>query len=193
FACANIVTSISYQIAVELLIWRRESDDVPVMPGKRLSDLRVSTPLVSILVPVHNRREHLPSCLRSALAQTRQDFEIVVVDNASTDGTWEVCQGFAKADPRVQIFRNPENIGPVRNWQRSFKYAQGHYGKLLFSDDLMEADYLEKTLPLLSDPHVAFVFSMAKIGAEPATAKAAYRFAPCTGKFSREHYIHRAL
>src|SRR5207249_972829 len=118
---------------------------------------------------------------------------IVVVDNASTDGTWEVCQCFAKADPRVQIFRNPENIGPVRNWQRSLKYAQGHYGKLLFSDDLMEADYLEKTLPLLSDPHVAFVFSMAKIGAEPATAKAAYRFAPCTGKFSREHYIHRAL
>src|SRR5437899_1718931 len=153
----------------------------------------MSAPLVSILVPVHNRRELLPSCLRSALAQTGQDFEIVVVDNASTDGTWEVCQTFAKADPRVRIFRNPENIGPVRNWQRSFKYAQGRYGKLLFSDDLMAPDYLEKTLPFLRDPRVAFVFSMAKIGAEPATAKSVYRFAPRTGKFPRQRYIHSAL
>ena len=153
----------------------------------------MSAPLVSILVPVHNRRDLLPSCLRSALAQTSQDFEIVVVDNASTDGTWEVCQSFAKADRRVRIFRNPENMGPVRNWQRSFKYARGRYGKLLFSDDLMAPDYLEKTLPFLRDPRVAFVFSMAKIGTEPATAKAAYRFARRTGKFSRERYIHSAL
>ena len=78
----------------------------------------MSAPLVSIMVPVHNRRALLPDCLKSALAQTCRDLEVVVVDNASTDGTWEVCRQFARADARVRIFRNPENIEPVRNWQR---------------------------------------------------------------------------
>lgn len=153
----------------------------------------MSAPLVSVMVPVFNRRRLLPACLESALEQTCGDLEVVIVDNASTDGTWDVCRGFAQADARVRIFRNPENLGPVRNWQRCFKEAQGRYGKLLFSDDLMAPGYLEKTLPLMRDPHVAFTFSMARIGPEPEAAHAAYRFAAHTGKFTRRRYIRSAL
>jgi len=153
----------------------------------------MSAPLVSIMVPVYNRRELLADCLKSALAQTFRDLEVVVVDNASTDGTWDVCREFAHADSRVRIFRNPENIGPVRNWQRCFREAQGRYGKLLFSDDVMSSHYLEKTLPFLRDPHVAFVFTMAMIGPEPRASRLAYRFDTVTGRFPRHQYIRRAL
>jgi len=153
----------------------------------------MSAPLVSVMVPVYNRRALLPDCLKSALAQTCRDLEVIVVDNASTDGTWDVCREFARADSRVRIFRNPENIGPVRNWQRCFREAEGRYGKLLFSDDVLSSYYLEKTLPLLRDPHVAFVFTMAMIGPEPRASRLAHRFDGRTGRFSRQHYIRRAL
>jgi glycosyltransferase involved in cell wall biosynthesis len=153
----------------------------------------VSAPLVSIMVPVYNRRQLLADCVKSALAQTWRDLEVVVVDNASTDGTWDVCREFARADRRVRIFRNPENIGPVRNWQRCFREAEGRYGKLLFSDDVLSSHYLEKTLPLIRDPHVAFVFSMALVGENPGSSRLAYRFDAHTGRFPRHHYIRRAL
>ncbi|HKW99729.1 MAG TPA: glycosyltransferase family 2 protein [Bryobacteraceae bacterium] len=153
----------------------------------------MSAPLVSIMVPVYNRRELLADCLKSALAQTWRDLEVVVVDNASTDGTWDVCRAFARADSRVRIFRNAENIGPVRNWQRCFREAEGRYGKLLFSDDVLSSHYLEKTLPLMRDPHVAFVFTMALVGENPGASRLAYRFDTRTGRFARGHYIRRAL
>jgi len=153
----------------------------------------MSAPLVSIMVPVYNRRRLLAECLESALAQTWRDLEVVVVDNASTDGTWDVCREFAQADSRVRIFRNSENIGPVRNWQRCFREAQGCYGKLLFSDDVLSPHYLEKTLPLMRDPRVAFVFTMAMIGPDLRASRPAYRFAEHTGRFPRRHYIRRAL
>jgi glycosyltransferase involved in cell wall biosynthesis len=153
----------------------------------------MSAPLVSILVPVYNRREFLSACLDSALSQTHRDLEIIVIDNASTDGTWDVCREYAARDRRVRIFRNPENIGPVRNWQRCFKEAQGRYGKMLFSDDLMTPDYLEKTLPLMRDPHVAFVFSQAKIGPRPDQSRIAFQFARHSGRFARNRYLRAAL
>jgi len=153
----------------------------------------MSAPLVSIMVPVYNRRRMLADCLKSALSQTCRDLEVVVADNASTDGTWDVCREFARADSRVRIFRNSENIGPVRNWQRCFREAQGRYGKLLFSDDVLSSYYLEKTLPLMRDPHVAFVFTMAMIGTDPRQSRLAYRFDKQTGRFPRHQYIRRAL
>ena len=153
----------------------------------------MSAPLVSIMVPVYNRRQLLADCLKSALAQTCRDLEVVVVDNASSDGTWDVCREFARADSRVRIFRNSENIGPVRNWQRCFREARGRYGKLLFSDDVLSSHYLEKTLPLMRDPHVAFVFTMAMIGPEPCANRLAYRFDAHTRRFPRHHYLRRAL
>ncbi len=153
----------------------------------------MSAPVVSIMVPVHNRRGFLADCLKSALAQSFSDLEVVVVDNASTDGTWEVCRAFAEADSRVRIFRNAGNIGPVRNWRRCFREAEGRYGKLLFSDDVLSSRYLEKTLPLMRDPRVAFVFTMAMIGRDPQSSRLAYRFSSETGRFPRHRYIRRAL
>lgn len=126
----------------------------------------MSGPLVSIMIPVYNREILIRFCIDSALAQTEHDIEVVVVDNASTDGTWDVCQEYARLDSRVRVFRNDENIGPVRNWLRCVSEAQGRYGKILFSDDLMAKDYLEKVLPSLRESDVAFVFSSVMVGGD---------------------------
>ena len=124
----------------------------------------MKVPSVSIMIPVYNRKIYIGECIQSALDQTVQNFEIVIVDNASDDGTWEICQHFALKDERIRIFRNDENIGPVRNWKRCFDEARGVYGKLLFSDDLIYPEYLEKTITYLKDPGIGFVFTDIKVG-----------------------------
>jgi len=150
-------------------------------------------PLVSILVPVYNREDLVGLCLRSALAQTCTDFEIVVVDNASTDGTLAVCHGLAAQDPRIRVFRNDTNLGPVRNWLRCIAEARGVYGKILFSDDLMAPDYLEKTIPFLEREDVGFVFTSAVVGPEPFQGAIMYQFTGRTGVFDSRRFISMAL
>jgi glycosyltransferase involved in cell wall biosynthesis len=149
--------------------------------------------MVSILIPVYNRKVLLGSCIQSALDQTVANLEVVIVDNASTDGTWEVCQEYASRDRRVRIFRNETNIGPVRNWQRCFTEAKGKYGKILFSDDLMYLAFLEKTLPHMDDPEVGFVFTMAEIGSQPGIGKPAYKWANGSRKLLSNLFVHDAL
>jgi len=121
-------------------------------------------PKVSILIPVFNRKDYITECIQSALDQTFTDFEVVVVDNASDDGSWEICQQFAAADQRVRIFRNESNIGPVRNWIRCAQEAKGSLSKFLFSDDCLEPNCLSEMVPKLDDPEVALVYCAARIG-----------------------------
>ncbi len=137
-------------------------------------DIQIHSPEVSILIPVFNRKDFIAECIHSALDQTYKDFEIVVVDNASNDGTWEICQKFAEKDRRVRIFRNETNVGPVRNWLRCISEARGEYGKILFSDDLMFPGFLEHTLPYLGDPEVGFVSTAVLVGSTPANGVVTY-------------------
>ncbi|WP_372400560.1 glycosyltransferase family 2 protein (plasmid) [Azospirillum sp. HJ39] len=120
------------------------------------------SPLVSILIPAYNREREIEETVRSALAQTVLDIEVVVVDNASTDGTWAICQRLAEEDGRLRLFRNDANIGPVNNWRRCVAEARAPVAKILFSDDRLEPTYLERTLPRLQG-RVAFVFTPAKL------------------------------
>ncbi len=150
-------------------------------------------PLVSILIPVFNRELMVGDAIRSALEQTFTDIEVVVVDNASTDGTWEVCQRFAKQDPRVRIHRNPENMGPVRNWQRCAELAQGEFSKIIFSDDTIEPEFLNKTIPLLRDARVGFVFTKTLAGNTKANAKTVYNCLSQSGVYSSRRFIVESL
>lgn len=127
-------------------------------------ETEIVSPKVSILIPVFNRKDYIAECIQSALDQTFTDFEIVVVDNASEDGTWEMCQKFAGMDSRVRIFRNDSNIGPVRNWMRCAVEAKGEFSKILFSDDCLEPKCLSEMVPKLVDPAVALVYCAARIG-----------------------------
>ncbi len=118
---------------------------------------------VSILVPVYNRADIVLETLDSAMAQTYADFEVIVVDNKSTDSTLDVLTEYAATRPQVKVYQNEENLGPVRNWQRCLEYATGEYVKILWSDDLMSPDFLEKTVPFLKDDRTGFVYTGAEV------------------------------
>lgn len=116
--------------------------------------------MISILIPCYNRDSLIGATIESALAQTHQDIEIIIVDNHSTDASWHVIQSYAATDSRIRIFQNDTNVGPVRNWKRCLDEAQGEYGKILWSDDLISPDFLEKTLPILEmRSDVGFVYT----------------------------------
>lgn len=129
-----------------------------------MSDFNEGCPKVSVLVPVYNREKYIVECVDSILKQGFSDFEIVIVDNRSTDNTWTICQELSRKDKRIKIFQNSSNVGPVLNWMRCVEEARGSYSKIVFSDDLLLEDCLEKMYSACTDDDVAFVFSAAKIG-----------------------------
>ncbi len=146
-------------------------------------------PRVTVVIPVYNREALLGEAIRSALDQSLDDIEVVVVDNASTDRTWEVCQDYASRDQRVRVFRNHENIGPVRNWLRCLELARGTYCKILFSDDTIDKTFLEKCLAFFDDHEVGFVFTAALIGTDATSSETAYRFPGRTGVLPSSQFI----
>lgn len=152
-----------------------------------------SQSLVSILIPVYNREKYLAECIQSALDQTWQQIEVIVVDNASTDGTWAICQDFARKDSRVRIFRNDTNIGPVRNWLRCMDEATGTYGKILFSDDLMSPEFLMRTLPYLADDNVGFIFSAIEIAERLGAGDEPLRWRRSSGMWPSRDFIRESL
>ena len=141
-----------------------------------IDEIMAEFPFVSILIPVFNREKYIAECIESALAQTYAHFEIVIVDNASTDRTTKICQDFANRNSKIRFFENQNNIGPVRNWQRCAQEAKGNFVKILFSDDLLLKDCLQEMVAKLTK-EVAFVYSACIVGAKPAMGKLRYNAA----------------
>lgn len=150
-------------------------------------------PLVSILIPVYNRESIITETVESARRQTYENIEIIIVDNASTDRTYDVLRRLALIDDRIKLFRNDVNVGPVRNWLRCVEEATGMYGKILWSDDLIADDFIEQTLPALRSD-VAFVFTdVITFEGEVPTNGKCQRFMARTCNISSSAYLRKAL
>ena len=121
------------------------------------------TVAASILIPVFNREHLVGRTIESALNQTFDDFEVVLVDNASTDNTWEICQKYSAADDRIKLFRNETNIGMVKNWLACLDKSRGHFSCFLYSDDELYPDFLKRTIPSFTG-EIGLVFCPARIG-----------------------------
>ena len=115
------------------------------------SESAAEAPLVSVGVPVFNGEAFLEDAIRSALAQTLGDLELILCDNASNDRTAEICSDHAARDPRVRYFRNPRNLGAAANYNLAFSHARGRYFKWLAHDDRMLPSFLAKTFRVLED------------------------------------------
>lgn len=121
-------------------------------------------PRVTIGLPVFNAERYLAETLDALLAQTFADFELVIADNASTDGTGAICQAYAARDGRIRYYRNARNIGGARNYNRVFGLARGAYFKWAAHDDLCGPTYLERCVAVLDQqPEVAFCWPQARI------------------------------
>ena len=106
-----------------------------------------NAPLISICVPTYNRPIYLEHALRSCLAQTCQDFEIIVMDNSTNDVSEWMIQKLN--DPRIRYFKNEKNLGPCGNTNRATSLARGRYIKFLMDDDLLRSQCLEKMVEAL--------------------------------------------
>jgi len=153
----------------------------------------VKNSLVSILIPVYNRERLIEQTVRSAMNQTYKNVEIIIVDNKSTDNTWEILERLSKEDNRIKIFQNETNIGPVRNWRRCIEEASGEFGKILWSDDLISPDFIEKTVPFMEDPDVGFVFTGTEIFVDGTNKKTLSYFIGQTRIYKSSEYIKGVL
>jgi len=99
------------------------------------------TPRVSVVVPSYNNAEFITATMDSILAQTYPDFELVVADHSSTDGTWDLLQPYAR-DPRVRLMVTDAGGGAERNWNRVTEEARGELLKLVCGDDLLYPEIL---------------------------------------------------
>jgi glycosyltransferase involved in cell wall biosynthesis len=121
-------------------------------------------PKVSVVIPCFRSGRFVRRAIDSVLQQSYPDWELILVDNASDDDTWEIAQAYAAQESRIRIFQHPENIGPVRNWQKGLSLAQGTYACLLFSDDWYEPEFLSESLSLIeADFGIGFVYSCVEV------------------------------
>jgi len=119
-------------------------------------------PKVSLGLLVYNGEEFLSETITSLLAQTYEDFELVISDNGSTDGTRAICTDFADQDSRIRCVHHAENRGASWNFAEAFRLSQGEYFKWCTHDDPCEPDFLKTCVDML-DANPALVWCMSGI------------------------------
>jgi len=99
-------------------------------------------PVVTVILPAFNAESFLSEAVSSALGQTLSDIEVIIVDDASTDGTLKIARSFAKADPRVRVLENSSRLGPGGGRNKALDHARGRWIALLDADDRFAPDRL---------------------------------------------------
>lgn len=125
----------------------------------------MSIPKVSVGLPVYNGEKYVRQALDSLLDQDFDEFEIVICDNASTDGTEGICRAYAARDQRIRYFRNETNIGASPNYNRTFELARGQYFKWCAHDDRCHRSFLSRCVAVLdaAPPSVALVYPLCDV------------------------------
>jgi len=110
-----------------------------------------NAPLVSVCIPVYNAEPFLEETLRSVVAQTYSNWEMVITEEGSNDGSRETIDRFIRetGDPRIKLHVNETRLGVAGNWNRGLSLAQGKYVKILCADDTLEPTCLEKQVAML--------------------------------------------
>jgi len=109
------------------------------------------TPRLTIGLPVYNGEEYLAESLDALLGQSYEDYELVITDNASTDGTADICMRYLKQDSRIAYHRLPRNIGAAGNHNHVFTLARGELFKWASHDDLYGRTLLERCVEALDE------------------------------------------
>jgi len=104
----------------------------------------MSAPQITVAIPVFNGEDYISLAIQCVLDQTFTDFELLIIDNCSTDNTVSVIKKFS--DPRIRLHLNSTNLGMVGNWNKSVELATGEYIKFLSHDDLLDATCLEEQI-----------------------------------------------
>lgn len=124
-----------------------------------LSKLSCMKDLISIITPLYNASRFIEQTIRSVISQSYTNWEMIIVDDCSDDGSYEIAQSWAEQDPRVKVFRLPGNSGPAIARNKAIEMAQGRYIAFLDSDDLWMPQKLEKQLMFIRKNDLAFTYT----------------------------------
>ena len=133
----------------------------------------------TVAIPVYNRAKLVGKAIHSAFAQNISDYEILGIDNCSTDDTWGVLGSFE--DPRFRRIRNSENLGLFGNMNRCVELAQGKYIRILCSDDQLPAECLRDEIDLMErNPNISLLSTRGKVVSDSGEdlGKVAWFFPP---------------
>lgn len=99
--------------------------------------------MISIVLATYNGAQYLCEQLESVLAQTIQDFELVVSDDCSSDETWQILQNYAQKDNRIHLYKNECNLGFKTNFEKAISFCKGEFIALCDQDDIWTSNHLE--------------------------------------------------
>jgi len=120
---------------------------------------QLTKPVVSVCIPCYEGAKFIRTAIESVLAQSFEDFELIIIDNCSTDDTEAIVGTYN--DQRIRFLRNDRNLGPEGNWNRCLAEARGRYFKLLPHDDILAPQCLARQVDVLeadTEKRIALVF-----------------------------------
>jgi lipopolysaccharide biosynthesis protein/glycosyltransferase involved in cell wall biosynthesis len=142
------------KIAREKLIKRHSADIAVPEIIKICHNAMKSAPLVSVIIPVYNQEKFIEERINSVLNQTFRDVEIFIIDDCSTDKSYELIKKY-ESHPAINIIKNEKNSGSVfLQWEKGIQLAKGMYIWIAEGDDIAEPKFLETLLPAFNDPEV---------------------------------------
>ena len=124
-------------------------------------------PLVSFIITSYNYEKYIEAAVNSVLNQSVQDFEIIIVDDASSDNSFDIIQKIASSNDKIKIFQNKKNIGLCKSLQFAVNQASGTWLAFLETDDTITSDYLQEKLSVIQKyPDVNFIYNKVEFTGE---------------------------
>ncbi len=118
--------------------------------------------LVSVITPVHNSAKYIGECIESVQAQTHADFEMIIIDDASSDSSTEIVKAYQKNDNRIKLISLDKNMGPAVARNKGIEMASGRYMTFLDGDDIWFPHMIAKSIETINTKNSGFVFSSYK-------------------------------
>lgn len=114
--------------------------------------------MISIIMPAFNAEKYIGQSIESVLNQTDENWELIIIDDCSSDNTYEIINDFSKRDPRIKILRNKHNSGPSKSRNKGIEASQGEYLAFLDCDDTIAPEFVQLLLFTLSKFEVDIVY-----------------------------------
>lgn len=115
-------------------------------------------PMVSVVMPSYNKEQFIEQAIRSVMVQTFEDWELIIVDDCSTDHTISIVEKLVQEDSRIHFYSNPRNMGAANTRNRGMELATGTYVALLDSDDVWYPEKLERQLAVARETGADIVY-----------------------------------
>ena len=147
--------------------------------------------LVSIITPSYNSSKFINECINSVISQTYMNWEMIIVDDCSTDNSRKKILELSKSDNRIKLIELKDNIGPALSRNEALNVAKGKYIAFLDADDIWKSDKLEKQINFMKSKNIGFSFTAYQPVSEDAMKKYPVILAP--EKISYHSYLKNTI